>query len=238
MLRAIAHPSALGRSPDGFVAFFADRNDAGAQLAERLQEYRGQDVLVLGIPRGGVPVAAAVARALDAELDVIVARKLGAPISEELGIGAVTADGARFLNEEMVNALGVGAPYIDSVTQVQVSEAKRRTVRFRGEAPPPRIAGRCVILVDDGLATGATMIAAARAVRAQSPAKLVIAVPVGSHEACSALKKEADDVVCLAMPEPFWAVGLHYRDFSQTEDDEVERLLREVRGARVAASVP
>jgi predicted phosphoribosyltransferase len=213
---------------------FLDRSDAGARLAERLGAYRGPDTLVLGIPRGGVPVAAAVARALGAELDVVVARKLAAPISEELAIGAITADGGRFLNQEMVRSLDVDEKYIERVTQAQKSEAARREIRFRGDAAAPRIAGRTVVLVDDGLATGATMIAAARSVRAKKPSKLIVAVPVGSREACDALRSEADTVVCLTTPEPFWAVGLHYRDFSQTEDAEVEALLRAARVARAA----
>jgi putative phosphoribosyl transferase len=230
MMRAIANPLLIGLDPPGDnVPGFRDREDAGAQLARRLAAYRGADVLVLGVPRGGVPVAAAVARDLGGELDVVVARKLGSPVSAELAIGAVTADGNRFLNDAMVRDLGVSSAYIERVTQQELAEAARREERFRGGAEPARVAGRTVILVDDGLATGATMIAAARSVRARKPARLVVAVPVGSAEACTALRGEADEVVCLATPDPFWAVGLYYEDFGQTEDAEVERLLREAR---------
>jgi predicted phosphoribosyltransferase len=213
---------------------FADRHAAGVALGERLARFRGSDALVLGIPRGGVPVAAAVAARLVADLDVIVARKLCAPQSEELAIGAVTADGGRYLNHEMIRELNVSDAHIDRVTKLQMQEARTREVRFRGGAPAPRIAGRTVILVDDGLATGATMIAAARAVKALGPAQLVVAVPVASHEAIRMLQKEADVVECLTIPDPFWAVGVYYRNFTQTEDAEVEQLLREAREARTA----
>lgn len=237
MMRAIANPLLIGRDPphDGAPGF-RDREDAGTQLAQRLNEYRGADVLVLGVPRGGVPVAAAVARALGADLDVVVARKLGSPVSPELAIGAVTADGNRFLNDAMVRDLSVSTAYIERVTKQELAEAARREERFRGGAEPARVRGRTVILVDDGLATGATMIAAARSVRARKPARLVVAVPVGSAEACAALRREADDVVCLATPDPFWAVGLYYEDFGQTQDDEVERLLAEARARAPAAA--
>ena len=230
-MRAIAHPSMIGfASPVGEMPIFRDRSDAGARLAERLGAYRRQNALVLGIPRGGVPVADAVARALEAELDVVVARKLGAPISPELAIGAVTADGGRYLNDEMIDVLGVSTDYVDRMTKMETAEAARRESRFRGEAAPPLVAGRTVIIVDDGLATGATMIAAARSVRARKPSRLVIAAPVGSAEACAQLRGEADDVVCLWSLEPFWAVGVYYSDFGQTEDAEVERLLYAARG--------
>jgi putative phosphoribosyl transferase len=229
-MNAIAHISALGADHATQLATpFRDRADAGGRLAEHLTTYRGQHPLVLGIPRGGVPVAAEVARALDAELDVVVARKLRAPISAELAIGAVTSDGGRYLNDSMLRELGVGNRYVDRATQAEMAEAARREARFRAGAAAPTIAGRVVILVDDGLATGATMIAAARSVRAHSPARLIVAVPVGSADACAALRHEADEVLCLTTPEPFWAVGAHYDDFRQTEDDEVEQLLHDAR---------
>jgi predicted phosphoribosyltransferase len=231
-MKAIAHPSALGRDGASYGPYFRDRVDAGIRLAERLTCYRGKDALVLGIPRGGVPVAAKVAEALDAELDIIVARKLRSPISAELAIGAVTADGGRFLNEPLIHELGVGDSYIARVTAIEMAEASRREARFRGGAAMPSMAGRAVILVDDGLATGATMIAAARSVGAHDPSQLVVAVPVGSAEACSVLHHEADAVICLECPQPFYAVGVHYADFRQTEDDEVERLLGSARTAR------
>jgi putative phosphoribosyl transferase len=220
-------------------ALFRDRRDAGARLGERLAGYRGRDALVLAIPRGGVPVAEEVARRLDAELDVVVARKLGAPGQPELAIGAVTANGGRFLNDELVGETGAAGAYLERVTAEQMAEARRREERFRGGAAPPRIAGRTVIVVDDGLATGATMRAAVRSVRQRGPARLVVAVPVGSGEACAALAAEADELVCLAIPALFWAVGLHYADFRPTEDAEVEAILRAARApGSGAAGVP
>jgi predicted phosphoribosyltransferase len=206
---------------------FADRAAAGRRLAEFLGEYHGQDALVLGIPRGGAPVAAEVARLLAAELDVVVARKLGAPTSAELAIGAVTANGGRFLNERLIRELGISMSYLERAIAEQIAEARRREQRFRGGRPKPRVAGRTVIVVDDGLATGATMRAAVRSVRQQQPGRLIVAVPVGSREACAALREEADELICLYAPEPFWAVGLYYERFAPTEDAEVEQLLRE-----------
>jgi putative phosphoribosyl transferase len=206
---------------------FRDRIAAGQELAACLEQYRGHDVLVLGIPRGGVPVAAEVARALGAELDVIVARKLGAPGQPELAIGAVTSNGGRYLNEDLIREAGVNEAYLVKVTELEMAEAHRREHEFRDGRPAARIKDRIVIIVDDGLATGATMRASVRSVRSRDPAKLIVAVPVGSHEACSALRQEADEVVCPYQPEPFWAVGYHYEDFEPTLDDEVKRVLRE-----------
>ncbi len=206
---------------------FRDRVEAGRILAERLSAYRGKDVLVLGIPRGGVPVAAEVARSLDAELDVLVARKLGAPGQEELAIGAVTANGGEFVNEELVGYLGVSQAYLERVKRGQMDEARRREALFRGNRPAEQIQGRVVILVDDGLATGATMRAAARSVRRHRPARLIVAVPVGSREACADLRGEADEVVCPRIPDYFGAVGYFYENFQPTEDAEVQSILRE-----------
>jgi putative phosphoribosyl transferase len=211
---------------------FRDRQDAGAALAQRLVHYRGIHALVLGLPRGGVPVAAQVARALDADLDVVVSRKLGSPVSAELAIGAVTANGGRFLNDDVIRALNVSEAYLTAVTATQQVEARRREALFRGSRPAPVIAGRTVILVDDGLATGATMRAAVRSVRQQQPQRLVVGVPVGSPEACAALRAEADEMVCLYEPSGFGAVGLYYRDFMQTQDSDVQALLGEFAGAR------
>lgn len=216
--------------PIGEQTLYRDRVDAGARLAGELQEYRGERPVVLGIPRGGVPVAAEVARRLEGELDVMVARKLGAPGHEELAIGAVTADGARYLNSEIIQAIGVDDRYLEQITARQTAEAAKREARFRGPHGPIELGGRTVILVDDGLATGATMRAAARAVRARGPARLIIAVPVGAREAVAALAEDADRVVCPAQPEPFIAIGLHYEDFAQVDDEEVLALLQRMRG--------
>jgi putative phosphoribosyl transferase len=204
---------------------FANREAAGDALADAMSHYRGADVLVLGLPRGGVPVAARVAEELAGELDVIVARKLPSPISQELAIGAITADGEVFLNEGLISELSVSEAFLDAVTQVQRAEARRREREFRGTRPPPRVTGRVVVLVDDGLATGATMHAAVRSVRKQKPGHLIVAAPVGSREACAALAAEADEVVCPWQPEPFGAVGLYYQDFVQTTDAEVRDIL-------------
>jgi predicted phosphoribosyltransferase len=215
---------------------FRDRADAGNFLAGHLSKYAGHRALVLGIPRGGVPVAAEVARALDADLDVVVARKLRAPGAPELAIGAVTGDGVRFLNEDIVRDLEVRNGYLDAETATQSLDARRREVRFRGAEPPADVKGRTVIIVDDGLATGATMRAAVRSLRKQRPARLVVAVPVGSRQACEALREEADEVVCPSVPEPFFAVGEHYRNFAPTEDDEVVEILRRWRQGEAEAA--
>ena len=215
------------RTTDDVLLPFATRARAGALLARKLARYTGRDVLVLGIPRGGVPVAAAIAAALGAELDVAVARKLGAPYHPELAIGAITADGTTYLNPDLVRHLGITTDYLASVQRAELAEARRREARFRGARPRPRIEGRTVIVVDDGLATGATMRAAVEAVRRKHPARLIVAVPVGSREACAAMRAVADEIVCLAEPEPFPGVGLHYRSFPQLEDDEVIRILAE-----------
>lgn len=205
--------------------YFQDRQAAGRALAAALERFRGAHILVLGLPRGGVPVAAEIAEALAGELDVIVARKLGSPVSAELAIGAITADGERVLNDDVIAQLRVSETYVEAVSAVQRVEAQRREQVFRGDRAPLQVRGRIVILVDDGLATGATMRAAVRSVRRRDPARLVVAVPVGAPAACEALRSEADEVVCLGEPEYFAAVGAFYRDFRQTEDDEVRQLL-------------
>lgn len=206
---------------------FPDRTEAGRLLAARLEKYAGKpDVIVLALPRGGVPVAYEVARALHAPMDVFVVRKLGIPGQEELAMGAVATGGVRVLNDQVVRGLGIPDYVIDAVVDWETEELKRRERVYRGDRPPPGVRGRTVILVDDGLATGSTMLAAVRALRQQGPARIVVAVPVASPDTCELLKAHVDEVVCAATPEPFYAVGLWYRDFSQTTDEEVRELLQ------------
>jgi predicted phosphoribosyltransferase len=205
---------------------FQDRADAGRQLAAKLSRYAGRsDVLVLALPRGGVPVAYEVAQALHAPLDVFLVRKLGLPGHEELAMGAIATGGVRVLNDEVVRALRVPEEVIDQVTAEEQRELERREREYRSDRPPPDVRGRIVILVDDGLATGSTMRAAVAALRQQGPARIVVAVPIGAPETCAKLRDEADEAVCARTPEPFYAVGLWYEDFSQTSDDEVRELL-------------
>jgi predicted phosphoribosyltransferase len=205
---------------------FRNRTDASRQLAEKLAAYaHRRDVLVLALPRGGVPVGYEVARALGAPLDIFLVRKLGVPGYEELAMGAVATGGVRVLNDEIVRGLGISEHEIDAAAARELQELARRQRLYRGDRPPPDVAGRTVILVDDGLATGATMRAAVAAVRQQQPARIVVAVPTASPDTCEALKAEADDVVCAMTPEPFFAVGHWYEDFTQTTDDEVRELL-------------
>ena len=203
---------------------FADRADAGRRLAERLGAYAGRgDVIVLGLPRGGVPVAAEVARSLPAPLDVCVVRKLGVPGDEELALGAIAAGGVLVLNDRVVSGLHLSDEAIAGVAAVELAELRRREQAYRGERPPADLAGRTVIVVDDGLATGATMRAAVRAVRMRAPARVVVAVPVAAPETCAALGPEVDEVVCALRPSDFRSVGGWYDDFAPTTDDEVRR---------------
>lgn len=213
---------------------FHDRHDAGRQLAARLGGYAGrEDVLVLALPRGGVPVGYEVARELGAPLDVFLVRKLGVPGHEELAMGAIASGGIRVLNDEVVRGLGIPPAAIEQVSAAEEAELARREREYRGvpargsHRRPPDVAGRAVILVDDGLATGSTMRAAVEAVRHQRPAEIVVAVPVGAPETCAAMNLVADQTVCAYMPDRFAAVGLWYEDFSQTTDDEVRALLAE-----------
>lgn len=192
-----------------------------------LSRFAGPGTTVFGIPRGGVPVAAEVAAALGSPLDVIVARKLGSPVSPELAIGAVTADGGRFLNRDVIEQLGVTEDYIQAETDRQLVEARRREGEFRGGRPPAAVAGRVALICDDGLATGATMHAAVRALRGRGAGRVVVAVPVGSRQACEGLAGEADEVICPERPEPFGAVGYYYRHFEPVADQEVIRLMRQ-----------
>jgi predicted phosphoribosyltransferase len=194
-------------------------------LAGHLREFAGRDVVVLGLPRGGIPVACEVAMALRAPLDVFVVRKLGLPGHPELAMGAIASGGVRVLNEDLIRQLRVPYAAIDAVARAEQIELERRERAYRGARPPISIEGRVVILVDDGLATGSTMRAAVLAARRLIPSEIIVAVPVGARETCRALTEVADDVVCSLMPEPFTAVGLWYDDFEQTTDDEVRRLI-------------
>jgi len=206
---------------------FRDRADGGQQLLTRLGAYQGRpDVLVLGLPRGGIPVAHEVAQGLGAPLDVFLVRKLGVPGQEELAMGAIASGGVRVVNDDVVDALGIPASAIDRVAAEEARELQRRETEYRGARPAPDVRGRTVILVDDGLATGSTMRAAVAALRALGPARIVVAVPVAAPATCDDLRREVDEIVCFATPEPFMAVGRFYDDFSQTTDDEVRALLR------------
>ncbi len=203
-----------------------NRQVAGQALAEALDAYRDRDdVIVLGLPRGGVPVALEIATALGAPLDLMLVRKLGTPGQEELAMGAIASGGGRVMNEHVVQALGISQQAIERVAERESMELKRREQAYRGKRPWPKLADRCVILVDDGLATGATMRAAVAAVRTQQPARIVVAVPVAPADTIALLREEADEVICLAEPEPFQAIGLWYIDFSQVSDEEVREML-------------
>jgi predicted phosphoribosyltransferase len=206
---------------------FRNRRDAGRQLAVRLSEYGTRsDVIVLGLPRGGVPVASEVAARLKAPLDVFLVRKLGVPGHSELAMGAIAGGGVEVLSNDLIADIGIPAAVVQQVAARERLELDRRDQLFRGAREPAIVHGRTAILVDDGLATGATMEAAIVALRRLAPARIVVAVPVGARETCERLGRLADALVCLAMPEPFNAVGLWYEEFGQTSDDEVQRLLQ------------
>jgi putative phosphoribosyl transferase len=227
----------LTRSEKMYDRPFRDRYDAGRFLAEKLTGFAGRpDLLVLALPRGGVPVGYEVARALDAPLDVFLVRKLGVPGQRELAMGAIATGGVRVLNHDLVRALAIAEPAIEAVAAEEQAELERRERAYRDGRPPPDVRGRTVILVDDGLATGSTMRAAARALRQQDAARIVVAVPVAPPDTCAEFRDEVDDVVCALMPEPFYAVGLWYQDFSQTSDDEVHDLLARARHAEPAVA--
>jgi putative phosphoribosyl transferase len=209
---------------------FRDRAEAGRVLAERLRRYAGRDdVVVLGLPRGGVPVAYEVARELGAPLDVFMVRKLGVPGHEELALGAIATGGIRVLNQELVKQLRLPPAAIEAIEARERRELERRERAYRGDRPPPDLTGRTVILVDDGLATGSTMLAAVQAVRQDNPARVVVAVPVADPDVCASLQEVADEAVCAITPQPMRAVGMWYEDFSQTTDDEVRELLARAR---------
>ena len=206
---------------------FHDRYEAGRILASRLSHYADRsDTIVLGLPRGGVAVAYEVARALHLPLDVFIVRKLGVPGQEELAMGAIATGGIRVLNQAVIRALGLSQAQIEEVIRREERELRRREEQFRGNRPPPDLKGKTVILVDDGLATGATMWAAITAVRQQQPARIVMAVPVADPSGCESFRQIADEVVCAITAEPLHAVGLWYQDFPQMTDDEVRSLLR------------
>jgi putative phosphoribosyl transferase len=217
-------------------ARFRDRFEAGRRLAAALAPYAGRpNLLVLALPRGGVPVGYEVARALNAPLDVMLVRKLGVPGHEELALGAIASGGIRVLSDDVVAAFGIPERVIATIAANEEEELDRRERAYRYGRPPTPVRGRTVILVDDGLATGSTMRAAAAALRAQHPERLIVAVPVAPPETCASLRSEVDDVVCAMVPEPFFAVGNWYDDFSQTSDEEVRELLR---AAEASAEVP
>lgn len=204
---------------------FADRADAGKQLATRLAAYAGPETRVLALPRGGVPVGFQVARGLGSPLDVFIVRKLGAPGREELALGAIASGGIKVLNWETIEALGVTDATVDEIARRESIELERRETTYRGGRPPQDVTGRTVLLVDDGLATGASMYAAVLALRAREPAKIVVAIPVAPQDTVTQLAQYADDVVCIAMPRPFRGVGAWYADFRQVTDEEVTELL-------------
>ena len=216
---------------------FRDRSDAGRRLAARLQGYANRpDVVVLALPRGGVPVGYEVARALGAPLDVFLVRKLGFPGQEELAMGAIASGGVRVLNTNLLRRFHVPDHTVEAIAARELAELERRERSYRGSTAPPPVRGRAVILVDDGLATGSTMRAAAAALRRMDPTRIVVAVPVGAESSCEEFGGIVDEVVCAETPEPFRAVGQWYDDFSQTTDEEVRELLERARAERADAS--
>ena len=216
---------------------FRNRTEAGRLLAGHLKEYTNRpDVIVLALPRGGVPVAFEVAESLRAPLDVYIVRKLGVPGQEELAMGAIATGGVRVANEEVVRYLNISEEKFDAAVARESEELERREREYRGKRPAPDLRGRTVILVDDGLATGSTMRAAAAALRQQNPARIVIAVPVGAPQTCDEFRKEVDEIICAMTPEPFRGVGQWYDDFTQTSDAEVHDFLGRSTGERASAA--
>ncbi len=210
--------------------YFEDRSHAGKLLARALSFLKGrEDLIVLGIPRGGVVVAAEVARELNAPLDIYITRKIGAPYNPELAIGAVASSGDVLLDEDLINDLGVPPEYVEEETERQREEIERRMAKYRGDRPAPKLEGKTVVLVDDGVATGATTMVTIRALKRQKPKELILAIPVGPPDTIARLEKEVDRLICLFTPELFWAIGAFYAVFDQTTDEEVMRLLEEGR---------
>ena len=219
------------------MALFRDRRDAGRKLAQELKEYANRpNVVVLALPRGGVPVAYEVAKALKAPLDIFLVRKLGVPGHEELAMGAIASGGVRVLNDTVVDALNIPERLIDAVAEKEQRELERRERAYRGDRPKPEVRGKTVILVDDGLATGASMRAAVEALRAQDPARIVVAVPTAAPETCEAFEDTVEEVVCAETPQPFFGVGFWYQDFSQTSDEEVRTLLARAQSFQTQAT--
>lgn len=210
------------------MMLFKDRADAGRKLAEELPSYAGRtDVIVLGLPRGGVPVAFEVAKALKAPLDIFLVRKLGVPGQKELAMGAIAPGGVRVLNRDVVQALNISDEIIETIAAEEQQELERRVQAYRGDRPKPDVRGRTLILVDDGLATGASMRAAVIALRGQEPAGIIVAVPTAAPETCEALKVEVDEIVCVATPQPFLGIGASYEEFSQMTDEEVREVIEQ-----------
>jgi putative phosphoribosyl transferase len=204
---------------------FHDRTEAGRRVAEMLGDYAHRaDVLILALPRGGVPVAFEVAKALNAPLDIFVVRKLGLPSNEELAMGALASGHIRVLNKEVVRSFGVADRIIEAVAEKEQAELERRERLYRGDSSPPEVGGKTILLVDDGIATGSTMRAAIAALRQQDPARIVVGVPVAPASICEVLRADADEVVCAKTPEPFYAVGQWYKIFDQTTDEQVREL--------------
>jgi putative phosphoribosyl transferase len=207
---------------------FRDREDAGRQLADKLLDYANRaDVLVLGLPRGGVATGYEVARALHVPLDVFVVRKLGLPEHKELAMGAIATGGVQVLNEDVIRTAGVSEEIIAEVAAMEKEELRRRERLYRGDRPAPDLRDKTVLLVDDGLATGSTMRAAVAAIRRQAPRRIVVAVPVSARETCAELRAEADVAICVKMPEPFYAIGIWYENFAQMSDEQVRELLEQ-----------
>ena len=211
---------------------FEDRRDAGRRLARKLSRFRGEGCVVFGLPRGGVPVAYEISRSLGAPLDVFVSRKLGAPGQPEFGIGAVAAGGVRILNADVLRRLGITDEYVERITAREVAEVKRRLRYFRGGRPEPEVGGRTVILVDDGLATGVTARAAVEALRLRKPQRLILAAPVCAAQTAELFGSLVEGLVCLASPSDLGAIGLWYKNFEQTSDEEVVQLLEAARNER------
>jgi putative phosphoribosyl transferase len=206
---------------------FQDRADAGRSLAKKLSHYADRnDVLILGMPRGGVPVAFEVAKSLRVPLDIFIVRKLGVPGHEELALGAIASGGIRILNDAVIRSTPISEEIINLVTERERIELGRREVAYRGERSAPTLRGKTVILVDDGIATGSTMLAAVAAVKQQEPARIVVGAPAAPLECCDELRRSVDELVVIATPDPFYSVGQSYEHFGQTSDEEVQELLR------------